>query len=562
MSIRTKLLLGFGLVLAVTGVGFIIMYLSLQYVGNSYKELSKQGIHKLTLAQDIQYEDLILADAIRGIIIEPNNDIELNRYNQYAEMITQHIEEAKQIMTTERSVKIFQELDEYNQTLIDLETQMMDLAGKDQVQTLVIYNGEYQKVREVFARNLEEFKRIQQQENAAVVQKDLKVIEFRSTLSLVAIIISSLIGVMIAIVISRQIMKPLLFVKTKLLELSHNEGDLTMRLQMKSKDEFGQLADAFNKMLENVQHLIQQVKHTTIEVATSSEQLHISSQQNTKATNEMTLAIQEIANSAEQQLKGTEEGLAAINEMTIGIQRIADSSSHVADFTDETMKQAEEGNQAVKRTIQQMTTIQQVVDEAGKKVEELGQISQEVGSIVEVITGIAEQTNLLALNASIEAARAGEAGKGFAVVADEVKKLAEQSKESAHMISTLILTIQTNTTNAVESTNLGIQEVENGLCVVNEVSQAFNCILESIRSVSEQIQEVSASSQQMSAGTEQMNASLAELSHFSKKSAANAQNIAQSAHQQQAVNEGISSSVAMLSKMASELEHLVERFKV
>ena len=100
-----KLLIGFGMVLTVTGIGFAIMYVSLQYVGNSYKELSEHGIYKLTLAQNIQYEDLILADAIRGIIIEPSNKEELDRYNQYAEMLPQHIEEAKQIVTTERSVE-------------------------------------------------------------------------------------------------------------------------------------------------------------------------------------------------------------------------------------------------------------------------------------------------------------------------------------------------------------------------------------------------------------------------------------------------------------------------
>lgn len=536
--------------------------MSLQYVGSAYQNLSKEGIHKLTLAQDIQYEDLILADAIRGLIIEPGNQVELERYNKYAEIITEHIEEAKSIVTSERSVEIFKELDEYNQALIDLETQMMDLAGKDQKQTLAIYNGEYQKIRDIFTRNLEEFKQIQVQENNEIVQKDLKVIKSRSMLSVVAIVVSVLIGISVAFMISSQIMKPLLFVKTKLLELSHNEGDLTMRLNINSKDEFGQLADAFNKMLENIQQLIQKVKFTTSEVAASSEQLSASAQQNVSTTNEMTTSIQEIALNVDRQFKGTEEGLVAIHEITQGIQRIADSSSHIVDFTDETMQQAELGNQSVNKTIQQMNTIQQVVNTAGEKVRELGQISEEVGSIVEVITGIADQTNLLALNASIEAARAGEAGKGFAVVADEVKKLAEQSKASATMISQLILTIQTNTENAVDSTNLGIKEVENGLQVVNEVSTAFNRIVEAIRSVSEQIQEVSASSQQISAGTEQMNASLTELSHFSQKSTANAQVVARTAQEQLIVNEEISTSVEVLAKMASELEHLVERFKV
>lgn len=562
MSIRNKLLIGFGVVLTVTGIGFAIIYFSLQHVGDSYKNLTNQEIHKLKLAQDIQYQDLILADSIRGIIIEPNNQNEFDRYNKYAEIITKNIEEARKLMTTGRSIEIFKELDKYNQELIDLESQMMELSGKDQEKTLAIYNGEYKKVRGVFAKNLEEFKVIQEKEISTIVAEDLDMIDNRSLISIAVIIISILIGIMIALIISSKIVKPLHFIVAKLNELSHNEGDLTTRLHINSKDEFSLLANAFNKMLANIQNLIQQVKQTTVEVASSSEELYSSSEQNTQATNQVTLSIQEIASGAEKQVKGTEDGLVAIHEIVTGIQRIADSSSHVANFTDETMKQAEDGHKAVERTIQQMNTIQQTVDQAGKKVEELGQISKEVGSIVEVITGIADQTNLLALNASIEAARAGESGKGFAVVADEVKKLAEQSKNSASMISMLISNIQTNTLNAVESTNIGINEVENGLKVVNEVKSAFNGILISIRSVSEQIQEVSTSSQQISVGATQVNTSIEELSHISKESSASAQNVAASAEQQLAVNEEISSSAAVLSKMASELEHLVGRFKV
>lgn len=562
MSIRNKLLTGFGLILAVTGIGFAIMYFSLQTTGNSYRNFSEKELAKIKLAQDIQYQDLILADSIKGIIIEPTSEAELNRYNEYAEIITNNIEEARKMATTEQTKEIFKELDEYNLALIDLETQMMELAGKDKQKTLAIYNGEYKKLRDLFASNLEEFKVLQEKDIATTIKDDMNMIDQRSLISLAVIIISILLGISIALFISNKFIKPLRFLITKLHELSSNDGDLTSRLAIDSKDEFGTLAIAFNQMLENIQALIKEVKHTTSEVAALSEELSSSSEQNTQATNQITLSIQEISSDAEKQVSGTDEELLAIHQIASSIQTVADSSSHAANFAEKTMKQAEEGNKAIEKTIQQMKMIQQTVDQAGGKVEHLGHLSEEVGAIVEVITGIAEQTNLLALNAAIEAARAGESGKGFAVVADEVKKLAEQSKQSASMISTLITTIQANTLHAVESTTVGIHEVETGLKVVNEVNLAFNGILESIRSVTVQIEGVSASSQQISAGAEEVNASIEELSHISKEASANTQSVAAAAEQQLAANEEITASAMMLAKMATELEHLVGKFKV
>lgn len=562
MKIRNKLFLGFGAILFISIASFVLLYSSIQTVGSSYKDLVDVDVRKLNLAQEIQYEDLMLAASIRGIIIQPNNQSEHTNYNEYADKITNHINEVRSLIKDERAKVIFEELDGYNDQLVQLESEMIKLAGFDREKTLHIYNGEYKKVREVFSTNLESFKQIQMELMSSKVGQDINLIDRRSNIGLVAVVISIVGSVFIAIFIAMIITRPINTVVNKLNELSSNEGDLTARLIVNSKDEFGQLAEAFNKMLENIHHLIRQVKQTTVEVAASSEELFSGAEQNSQATNQITMSIQEIATGNEKQVKGTEEGLEAITEIANGVQRIAETSLTVSELALVTTRDAEEGNKAVERTIQQMNTIQKTVDEAGVKVKELGELSAQVGNIVDVITGIADQTNLLALNAAIEAARAGESGKGFAVVADEVRKLAEQSKDSASKIATLIFNIQTNTANAVESTKMGIDEVEAGIQVVNEASRAFDQILTSIRNVSEKVQEVSSSSQQISVGAEQVTASIEELSEISKQSSASSQNVAASSEQQLASIEEITSSAENLSKLAGELENLVEKFKV
>lgn len=562
MSIKKKLLAGFGLVLIVAAGAFFTVYLSLQSVGKSYTELVDTEVHKLNLAQQIQYQDLLLTDSVKGIIINPSGTSDLEIYNEEADKLGSNIEEVRTMITNERAIQIFEELDQYNQQLVDLESQIIALAGSDQEAATELYNGEYSEIREIFSGNLEEFKQLQSNIISEKTSLDEQLIQNRSVYGLIAIVIALIVGIGIALFVSRLITRPLREVVKKLDELSENEGDLTARLEIKSKDEIGMLATSFNKMIGNIQTIIKRVQENTVELASASEQLFASSEQNTEATHQVTAAIQEIAAGSERQEHGTDESSRAMEEIASDIQRVANSSAAVAESSTLTTENAQEGNKSVKRSIEQMNNIQSSVAEAELQVRNLGKLSDEIGKILDVITGIADQTNLLALNAAIEAARAGEHGKGFAVVADEVRKLAEESKTSASGITQLIEEIQVNTTRAVTYMNKGTEEVEIGIEVVNQAGKAFATILESVQQVSAQVHEVTAASQQISAGTEEVTSSILELSHIAKEAAGSSQSVAASSEEQLASIEEISSSAGSLSTLAEELQSLVGKFKV
>jgi methyl-accepting chemotaxis protein len=562
MSIRNKLFIGFGLVLLVSLIALSIVTFSLRESGKSFQSFNDSEVEKLRLVQQIQYEDITLTNAIRGIIISPDSKEEKDIYDKYGISIEKSFQEIKPLIHSAKGKELFKELDKYNVKLLDLEAQMIKLAATDSDKTLAIFNGEYAAARDSYSNNLEEFKALQLEILDAKAKQNVSKINRNIVISLIGSVASIIIGIFLALYIARIITRPLNQVVGKLNELSGSEGDLTARLEIKSKDEIGQLSLAFNKTIETIQTIIKQVKVTSAEVGSSAEELSASTEQNSHATNQVTTSIQQIAAGTENQVKVSAESATAMQEMAIGIQRIAESSAQVTESSVQTTEVAQKGMDAVEKSIQQMNVIQESVSEGETKVKELNELSIEIGQIVEVITGIADQTNLLALNAAIEAARAGESGKGFAVVADEVRKLAEESKTSASKITDLILSIQSNTAHAVTYMSKGSSEVEQGITVVSQASRAFDDILRAVQTVSEQIQEVSAASQQMSAGTEEVAASIEGLTDIAKQASAQSQDVAASSEEQLASIEEVAASTETLSKLAEKLQLLVGKFKV
>ncbi|GAE33703.1 methyl-accepting chemotaxis protein [Halalkalibacter akibai] len=562
MSIKKKLLLGFGVVLIVTVVAFISNYIALQTVTQSYKNLAELEVKKLRLAQEIQFEDLVLSNSVRGIIINPSNTEELQRYDQAAIQIENKIDEVLPLLKNERAIEIFDNLTLYNDQLVSLETEMIQLSSRDPEQTIAIYDGEYAEVREIFSSSLEEFKQIQMGIMNTQVEKDVSMIQTRSLTGIVSLVLAIAIGVFIAIFISNKTTKPIIEVTEKLKELSSNEGDLTVRLNVSSQDEIGQLSGAFNEMISTIQSLIREVSQTSDEVASSAEQLSASSEQNSLATQQISESILDISTKSEKQGQLTEENSTVMNELASGIQRIAHSAARVSESAQETTTETLNGNTAIKSSVEQMNTIQQVVKKAEEQTKALDSLTDEIGQISIVITGIADQTNLLALNAAIEAARAGESGKGFAVVADEVRKLAEESRKSASQITQLIERIQINTSETVEFMVEGTTEVENGIVAVNRAGQAFAEISKAIQAVSEQIHEISASSEEIHNGAEQVSGSFKELAHISRETASSSQTVAASSEEQFASIEEISSSSKNLAQMSEKLQLLIGKFKI
>ena len=249
------------------------------------------------------------------------------------------------------------------------------------------------------------------------------------------------------------------------------DGDLTVSVSV-TEDITGAIADSINYAVEALRELVVTINTTSDEVSSAAQE--------SRAT------AMHLAEASEHQADQIVGATGAIQEMNNAIESMASDAKESAEVAQRSVDIASKGSATVRNTIQGMDGIREQIQETSKRIKRLGESSQEIGDIVELIDDIADQTNILALNAAMQAAMAGEAGRGFAVVADEVQRLAERSSNATKQIDALVKTIQSDTNEAVTSMEASTTGVVSGAKLAEDAGEA----LTEIESVSNYIAEL------------------------------------------------------------------------
>lgn len=268
------------------------------------------------------------------------------------------------------------------------------------------------------------------------------------------------------------------------------DGDLTVEATV-TEDKTGAIADAFNYAIEALRGLVATINQTATQVAGSAQESRAISLRLAEASSAQSLQITQAS--------------AAVQSLTVQIDEVARNAGESAEVASRSVEVAGRGAQTVRDTIQGMDAIREQIQETAKRIKRLGESSQEIGEIVELIDDIADQTNILALNAAMQAAMAGEAGRGFAVVADEVQRLAERSRNATKQIEVLVRTIQADTNEAVSSMEASTAGVVEGAHLAENAGDALREIENVSAYIAELTKRIADSSQRQSRQSAEIN---------------------------------------------------------
>lgn len=335
-------------------------------------------------------------------------------------------------------------------------------------------------------------------------------------------------------VVQFKVVLPLRQLAVRMQDIAEGEGDLTRRIDVAGRNEIDEVGLWFNVFLDNLQEVMRQVKTNTGRL--------------TRASEDLTGAAAHMAEGAEAQQGQTNMVATAMHEMASTVVEVSRNSNTAAAKARQASEDASSGGQVVERTVEMMRGVTDSVDRASRQIAGLGERSNQIGQIVNVIDEIASRTNLLALNAAIEAARAGEQGRGFAVVAGEVRNLAERTTGATKEIAEMVGGFQRETEIAVLAMGDGTSQVRQAVGAATEAGAKLRLIIESAEQAAGMVNQIAASAAEQSTATEEVNENINQIARISLETSSGARKSAQSC--------------VALSDLASDLNRLIARFKV
>lgn len=615
ISIAVKLMAGFVSVLLLLGIVVFVGVTGLANVTDGYVSVNS-GYEVKMAAMRIEANMIEAARAVSGYLLTEESKY-FDEFSAAESKIDPDIEYLRSILQSPHIVELIDRIESAKTQYVSQAKPLFSRTNVSKDEAAVIVGMMLRQPRARLSAAVAELQVAVDELMAGFAENAANEAAKARMLNLTIAAVAVAVGLALAWVLSRRISLPVRQTAAAAERLARGDLRLT-ELRVKSRDEVGEMADAFNRMIKNLRQLVQQVAESSVQVAGSSQQLTSATEQvasiaqsvagavgqvaegaaaqsqsadaTANVVEQLRETIAQIATGAQEQEEATQETARIVGNMVAAIEDVAVRATAVTESSREATATARSGSEVVRQTVEGMTRIRASVMETANRIRDLGQQGQKIGEITEVITEIADQTNLLALNAAIEAARAGEHGRGFSVVAEEVRNLAERAGASAQEIASLIRSIQDGTQLAVQAMEQGTQEVEKGSALAANAGEALAQILDVIEGTTHDVeaiaaaaQQIAASSQQvaaavdsvatvaaehtaatteMEAGSAEVNRAVSEIASVSAENAAAAEEVSASVEEMNASTEEIAASAQSLAEIASKLREQVAAFRL
>jgi len=350
---------------------------------------------------------------------------------------------------------------------------------------------------------------------------------------LIAFVVGLSFSVLIAWKAIRAIVTPLSVLQVTMGEIDQS-GDFSRRVSVSGSGEVRQTVESFNHLLDSLQKALGEILEHTARLDA--------------ATSRLAVAALEAAKNSEVASETSSSMAASVEEMSVSVTHINENAQGTYKITQRTSELSQQGGEVIRQTVSEMHAMAEAVRKSSECIAELGQQSEHISSIVQVIKDVADQTNLLALNAAIEAARAGEQGRGFAVVADEVRKLAERTTSATGEISAKIAAIQNSAHLAVSAMGNAAGRVESGVALADRAGEAITDIQQGAQSVQTHVDDITSV--------------LAEQGIASQAVAQQVERVAQASEQNSAAARSSSDAAENIGHLARTMRDVVGKFKV
>ncbi len=365
---------------------------------------------------------------------------------------------------------------------------------------------------------------------------------------IIVIIVSAVITGILVFVSALSIVRPINSAVEGLKDIAEGEGDLTMRLAVKSNDEISEMAKWFNVFIEKLQGIIKQIAENANGVSASSTQLSQIAENLLKGADDTSQRANNVAAASEEMSANITNIAAAMEESSTNTNMVASAAEEMSSTIREIAENTERARAIASNAVTQ-------TNDTSSQMQELGVAAEKIGRVTETITEISEQTNLLALNATIEAARAGEAGKGFAVVANEIKELAKQTADATVDIKQLIEDVQ-RTSGSTEEQMAQISKV------ISNVNDIVTTIAAAVEEQTVATQEIANSISQASVGIQEVNENVSQSSTVATDISQDISEVSVSSGKISKSSQEVRNSAEHLLERASALNNIVETFKV